>query len=700
MMDLRTTQLSDEAIRDIVGRMVDDARQYVETTFGPIRATATDYYMGRPFGDEEEGRSQVVMTTVRDTVRKTLPSLMRIFAGSGEYAVEFKPRGPEDVAQSAQQTDYINYLFLQENQGTRILYDAFKDALVRKAGFVKWWPDAVERVERAIYSGVTESELSALETDEEVTLDVLETAEDGTSQVEVTRTSTATRIRVDSVPPEELSWSRDARRLEDATLVVHTTEVRVTDLLAMGYDRGTVESLIDGSTEPDATASREERARRFENATDPEEEQQDPMTRTVRLDEAYVLLAIDPDDPASRWKITLAGEHHVFLDKEPISHVPLAVFLYDPEPHTVVGLSQADDTMDLQRINSAVMRGTLDSLALAIEPNTEVVQDAVNIKDLLNPELGRLVRVTQPGMMREVAHRFVGADTLPVLQLLSEVREERTGKSKAAEGLNAEALQSSTREAVVGTLSARQEQTELLARLLAEGGMTTLFRGLLRTVIEHQNRLLVVRLRNTWVPIDPRAWHADKDVIVNVGLGLGLTDQKISTLQAIAQDQKEWYQALGPGNPMVSLHQIRETRAKIVALTGFRDPDPFYQAVSPQQEQQFAQAMSQKPDPSLLLAQAEMAKAEADKARVQVDIAIAERKIALAETQARLEDDRLRDEQAATLILKIRELEMKYHQTLNHDEIQAEVTMARAKLDADTRREVANLQRTRGNGAD
>ncbi len=96
-------------IQAIVTGEIEDAVDYIDSTISPLRAVATEYYRGMPFGNEEDGRSQVVSRDVRDTVQAILPSLMRVFFGS-QKIVEFAPNGPEDVAMAEQATDYINYV--------------------------------------------------------------------------------------------------------------------------------------------------------------------------------------------------------------------------------------------------------------------------------------------------------------------------------------------------------------------------------------------------------------------------------------------------------------------------------------------------------------------------------------------------------------------------------------------------------------
>src|SRR6056300_1524697 len=110
------TRMDDKELQTIVGSEIDDAIDFIDNWVSPNRAKATEYYRGEPFGDEEDGRSQVVSMDVRDTVQAIMPSLMRIFT-SGDKVVEFVPHGPEDVAMAKQATEYVNYIFQQDNQG-------------------------------------------------------------------------------------------------------------------------------------------------------------------------------------------------------------------------------------------------------------------------------------------------------------------------------------------------------------------------------------------------------------------------------------------------------------------------------------------------------------------------------------------------------------------------------------------------------
>ena len=694
--------LSDGDIRSLVGAMIDAAKAYNDEDLAPLRETATKYYQAEPYGNEEEGRSQVVTTEVCDTTQAILPSLMRIFTGP-ERAVEFKPRGDEDEAVAEQQTEYINFIIFEDNEGFIQHYSAFKDALVRKVGIFKWWWDDAEREEEAEYTGLSEENLQVLLADEKVEVVITaidDTAEQTLYDAVVTYTDSG-RVRFMATAPEEVSWNRSARTIEDARIVVHTREVRVDELLALGFSFDELETAIGSSSVIEDNIDADARVSHLAtNVVPSDDEPQDWFTRPIRFDEAYVYLNLDGEEHgASLVKVSMVGDHHAMLEHEKVSHRPFSVICPIPEPHTLVGLSYADRTMDLQLIGSMVLRGTLDSLSLTLDPRTEAVDNMVNFDDLMNPEIGGVVRVTQPGMLREIAHRFVGGDTLPFMQYLGEIKENRTGQSKAAQGLDADALQSSTKAAVAATITAAQQQVEMVARLFAETGIKDLHKGLLRTAIEHQDFDRVVRIRGEYVTIDPRAWNATMDLVVNVGLGVGMPEERQNSLREILQKQESIFGLLGADNPLVGIHQYANTLHRLVELGGRKNSDQFFTRITKEEEEvlnrQAEEAKAKEPqgDPAaMMIAQAEMVKAQAAQQTSQVNAQIKQQEVSLKAEEVKLKDDRERDKQASDMILKIRELELKYGPSIDRAILDADVARERALLDSETRRDVATIQ--------
>jgi hypothetical protein len=133
------------------------ATGYANTELSNQREESMKYYLGEKFGNEIDGRSEIVTTDVRDTVEYIMPSLMRIFTTHNNIA-EFEPQGPEDVQMAEQATNYINYVFNRQNNGFKVLYDAFKDALISKTGVIKHYWEEKEEVTTETYTNLTEKQ--------------------------------------------------------------------------------------------------------------------------------------------------------------------------------------------------------------------------------------------------------------------------------------------------------------------------------------------------------------------------------------------------------------------------------------------------------------------------------------------------------------------------------------------------------------
>lgn len=649
--------LVDEDLQTLVRTQIDNAVSFINE-LAPERARLADYYEGLlPDLPAPEGRSQAVATVVRDTIVAMKPGLLRAFFGP-ERVVEFRPRKPEDVEQATQQTEYINYIVTEDNPGLMVFAAAMEDALVKDYGVLKWWWEESSETEGVTYEAISVEQLEGMMAEAmntpgcEITIESVEPVIGDILKVAMTRTRTTGRARIAAVPPEEFIFPRSTRSLDSATFVGHRAMRTVSDLVGMGYDRAEVEACITAS---DELVDNEEATQRANwDGVDtgdmddtPGGEAAKPIRR-VKYVEAYLLHDTDGDGIAELRRICTIGDAYKIVHNAPAAERPFAVMMADPKPHTMQGRGIARRVDDLQAIESVITRGTLDSLALSICPRTEIVEGQVNLKDALNPELAALIRVKQPGMMREVKHSFVGPDTLPMLDYFESQRENRTGTSRAAAGLNPDALQSSTRAAVAATVTGSQQQQELVARFMAETGFKPVFKGLYQLVKRHQSEARMVKLFGSFVPVDPSSWDdADPDVSVNVALGMGMAEDKLASLGAIAMSQKEILATLGPINPIVTLKQYRDTLAKMAEVAGYKNSELFYQQVDP--NWQPPPQEPPQPDPAAMqLAQIEMMKVQQDgqmqAARLQFDRERAEAELAFKQEQERMRDARERDQ--------------------------------------------------------
>lgn len=685
-------EMSETEFQGIVTSEIQDAVDYIDNNISIDRNQASEYYLGEPFGDEEEGRSSVVSMDVRDTVQSILPSLMKVFT-TGEKVVEFVPTGAEDVAMAEQATDYINHVFMQENKGFTLLYNVFKDALIRKAGVIKFYWDDSKEVVTESYTDLTQEAANMLMQDEEVYASALrekpigepvmvqpEVLDPITGEVvqeavmeqpmaydlELKREIVKGKIKCEALPPEEFLVDRRAKSIHDATIVAHRKMATVSELVAMGYD---FDDVMKHAGEDFRFDTNSEFYTRNPVASLQGLSAKDDANKRVLYFEAYVRVDYDGDGIAELRRVCCMGDAYEVFRNEPWDHIPFAAFCPDPEPHTFFGQSIADITMDIQRIKSAILRNQLDSLAQAIHPRMAVVEGQANLEDVLNSEVGGIIRMRAPNMVQSFSQPFVGQQAFPMMSYMDEVKQSRTGINRAASGLDADALQSTTKTAVAATVTAARQHVELIARIFAETGMTDLFKGLLKLSVLHQDQAKMVRLRGDFVPVDPRAWNYNYDVVVNVGLGGVDDDQKMALLQNVAERQENIISQFGLENPLVTLSQYRNTVAKFLETAGMKDVDNYFMDPNGQQSMQVMQKAAQKPKkprPEEVMAQAEIAKTQAE---TQAKIA----QMQLEREKMFMEDERKRDELDAKISLEAIELQAKYGTQIDIAELKAEV---------------------------
>ena len=685
---------SSSEIEAIVQDAIAQAVDFVESEITHDRIKAQRYFDGEVDIGYEEGRSSVVATKVRDTVRAVKPSLMRVFMSSAR-PVEYIPRGVEDVAFAEQASDFMHYVFNQ-NDGYRVMNDAFHDALIKKQGIVKVYWETRYDTETFTYSSLSQqerdyvlSEMYVTPIEEEVTMTV-EMDEMGMEvempsyNLQVSRSTPRGSLRIESVPPEEFFINSQARTLEDAYVVAHRTEVRVGDLVEMGYPFEEVydlDSLYGASDISEA----EDMERRGYSQDDYEDQSGDPAMRNVAITEAYMKIDIDGTGVPVLHKFTCGGSSYKLLDVERVDDVPFAVFEVDPEPHTMYGRSLAELIFDDQDAATSIIRGVLDNVAMTNNPRIGIVDGAVNIDDVLNNEIGAIVRMRQPGAVQELSVPFTAGQTLSALQYMDALVEQKTGVSQNV-ALNPDAMQSTTAAGVQATVDAAAAQVEVMVRNLAEG-MRRMFKLLLNLHVKNVDEEQIMRLNGQYVPVDPRVWNADMDVQINVGLGTGREQEKLAALNGMLQIQQQVYDTYGPMNGLVSLTNIRNTLADILAGSGVRNSERYFAPITPEIEQQLLQMQQQQQemmaqqqpaqDPNAAFLQAEQIKAEAkmnsDMMRMQLDA-----------QKAAAEDDRKRDQMAQDLLVDAAKVYGQYG---------TQVDVARIKAEQDKVRQVANIAR-------
>ena len=626
--------MTEEEIVNLVESEINGSSDYMDSEISSQRERSMEYFYGEPFGNEEDGRSQVVVTDVQDTLMWMMPSLMRIFT-AGDRVVKFVPEGPEDEDTAEQATKYVNHVFYKQNDGFMVLYNMFLDALMQKVGIVKHYWEEVEKTTTESYQNLTEQEYSLLQQDDE--LEVVEHQENVTiseqpdpftgdivqveevfHDVTFARTSMEGKVTIENVPPEEFLINRGAKTLEDARFICHRSHKSKSELLQMGFDPDVVEDLpgYTGGAD-DITTSQEYMARHAYDSTDvyPNQAAAD-SEMVVQIYESYVKLDMDGSGISVLHKICHAGSE--LLDIEPIDYIPFSTVCPIPIPHKFYGLSVAETVEDIQLIRSTLTRNLLDNMYLSNNGRFQVVEGQVNIDDLLTNRPGGIVRTRSPNALQPIQTPSLQPYSFQMLQYWEDIKSGRTGVNPKTQGLSADVLKTHvTTGAVTAALTNAQGRLELIARVFADTGVRNMFKSIYNLIQRYEDRKKVVRLNNNYFQIDPASWREDLDVDIEVGIGYGDQDVRLQNISNFATlIEKVGQQTQGMIQPGNVYNLVRE----IADEMGIKNVDKFISTPPTEPPPPSAQEQLQQVQAQAMMTQAQATQLEAEVKAKELEI--------------------------------------------------------------------------------
>lgn len=697
-------KMDDDRLKALLSQEIQSALTYDDTELSQKRAQALEYYRG-VMNDTPAmaGRSSMVSKDVADTIGWMLPGIIRVFTASDQMAI-YEPTKPGDEEFAKQATDYVNYVFMKDNPGYRILWDGTHDSLLLANGIIKHYWDDKEECEYTEHSGLTEEQISILQAEQGVEIVAQKQGEPQivlmpdpagqmmqvplpTYDVKIKRVVTSGRLKVECINPEDFLINREAKSVEDARFTAHRSNETRSSLIEMGFDRELVESLpMDRfSSLRQEAISRDESASTFFNNVG------DNSMMAVELFECYVKADVDGDGVAETIRAFYAGaqgtgellDWEVWEDDVPFSDIPC-----EPIPHRWDARSIYDDTSDIQRVKTVLTRQFLDNnywnnnAMMAAEESS-----IVNPETLRSPRFGATVWVkkgtTLPPTPMPVP--YIGDKVLLALQHFDQVREMRTGVSRSTMALDPEALQNQTATASQNQKDSAYSQIELIARTQAELGWRRVFKQLLKLIVKHQDRPRTIRLRDTWVEMDPRSWNANMDVTINIGLGTGSRDRDMAMLNQILNVQIAMTDRLAQGGfanqALEMVPKINMTATKLAESAGIKNPDQFYLNIKPEQLAQMQQEAANRPDPEM---QKEQVKAQTQlqlgQQQAQLDQQADERKAQIEAVQMQADIEAQNQKTNAEMIQAQQKFEFDKEMALLEFQLQKELKMAELEL--------------------
>ena len=615
------------------------------------RLRSTYEFAGVPeFHLAPQGVSTIVDTSTTEVVEAYTAVLSDLFLNNQKLA-RFVPLSdaPSSYKNARNASMLTNYCLFKQNNGWHELQTWIKSALLWKNAIIRW--DYVEDMDYQIeeYDEIDQIKLDELLSDENVELvgdlefenklgEVNDPLADPQSaelvyvNVRIRRKTDKSRVRIENIPPEAFRITRDAKSIDDAALVGIQTEMTRSEIRKMWPD---VAADIDDWDElgddenwlGNARYSEDIAARKL--VTGQEYWQgsvsQDlfPLeaNRQITVSECWLRVDRDGDGIAELKHFIISGNHILF--EEDVDEIPLASITPIDIPFEFYGLSMADFTRSSTLASTAILRGFVENTYLTnyspklADPNVVDFSALQNMKPKqIIPTNGNPAAAVAP-----LPPETISTGTVPLMEHLQLLKEQATGMSKAAQGLNDELYVSGNSEAKLAAVqSASQKRIQHIARRFAETGMKRLCSGVYKTMKRCMQGKRMVSMYGLFEEIDMHSLPMEMECEIFLDLGENSNANKIQKLQKLGGEILPSLNEQGQG--MVIKPEAPAVLAtKLIEALGVDSNDFLEDYTTPEFQERAAQAIQEQTQQNQELQELERRKLEADAALAEANVA-------------------------------------------------------------------------------
>ena len=616
------------------------------------RKLLIDYYNQKPF-DVVEGQSQIVTSDVADVVNGILPNMIRMFTQSQQLG-KFESSRPEYDEEAEHKTVYSNWVFFDQHDGTKILHDMIKDAMLQYTGVVKvYHDDSIDAEEEEF----TTSEVGFYQAKQDGQFEIKEheILEDGQHYIKGDRINSRGRQKIACIPPDELLISNRARDFIDPPFIGQRTPKTRSELIQMGFEKSIVDTLkADSSFQTEVDQARNDGAGSVVTGNPTSDKSKD----IIYLGEYYTYMDADGDGISELWQVFYADEK--ILEKNRVDEHPYAVFVPIPMPHEPIGSCPADQAADAQRWKTHLVRQANNN-CYANNKGRIAVNDRVNLDDLMCARTDSIVRIDGHGPIGDSILPLGVSNQIPaVLELVGYVDstiEKRTGVTSYNQGLDTESL-NKTATGFQGIRDMSQMRIEQMAIMLANGPLTKVFNRIVKLAAKYQDEETEIRVNGQPMKISPRDWRYKANCAVKVGSGSGDKQAKIANLQQLMANNLDLIER---GSPCADWNTYYHAYRNLIVEIGLKDATPYANDPS-RPDQLLAQenmALRQQLEQLQMVAQERNQLAEAERTKGEFEMVKQQQKQA-HEMNMKMADmeqkDKYHDDEMA---LKLSDLEMK-----------------------------------------
>ena len=539
----------------------------------------------------------------------------------------------------------VNYTLFKQNNGWEVLEQWIKSSLLWKNAVIRWG-----FIEDFDYIFEEYEEISQAKLDEILSDDTLEivgdlefenrTSENQNGQAEVSlvyvnvrvrKEINKSRIKLELIPPENFRISRDATSLDDASFVgiqnvMTRSEIRkyypemseqITD-----WDEITDSGSWTGSLDyaQDVAARKQITGQEYYQGSNSISETPLEANRDITVTECWLNVDRDGDGIAELKYIITAGKH--ILYEEDADMIPLADIVPIDVPNEFFGLSMADFTRSSTLASTAILRGFVENTYLTNYSPKLADPNVVDFSALQNMKPKQIIPTngSPVGAVQAMTPESISTGTVPLLEHLQMIKEQATGMSKAAQGLNDTLYVSGNSEQKLSAVqSAAQKRIQHIARRFAETGFKRLIKGVYHTIKTSMKGRVAYNMEGVFGSINLETLPLVMDVEIQLDIGENSNSTKIAKLSKIGAEilpslnQQGAGIVIKPSAPAVLATQLLEAMDI--------DSNDFLEDYTTEEFKQKAmQSIQQQTEAAQINQQAEQRKAAADIALAEANV--------------------------------------------------------------------------------
>lgn len=612
------------------------------------RQKATYEFAGVPqLHLKPQGVSTIVDTSTTEVIEAYTAVLSDLFLSNNKLA-RFVPYDDSPGAFKAAKdaSKLVNYCIFKKNKGWELLQSWMKSSLLWKNAIIRW--DYVEEFDYVIeeYESIDEARLDEILADENLEI-VNELTLDTSSEtiqyldVRLRKKIDKSRIRLECIPPESFRISNEAKDIDDAAYVGIQSEMTKSDLRKYYPEWANdispdvwAELGVDGNWLGNSPYSEEISARKevtgqtYWQGMDSEGIYPLEANTEVTVTESWIRVDRDGDGIAELKHFITVGSH--VLWEEDCEFIPLASIVPIDIPHEFYGLSMADFARSSTLASTAILRGFVENTYLTNYSPKLADPNVVDFSALQNMRPKQIIPTNgnPTAAVQSLPPETISTGTVPLLEHLQTIKEQATGMSKAAQGLNDTLYVSGNSEQKLSAVqSAAQKRIQHIARRFAETGFKRLIAGIYETMKRNMKGNQNFYQDGVYNTINISDLPSKMDVEILLDIGENSNSNQIQKLSKIGAEILPSLNQQGAG--MVIKPEAPAVLAtKLIEAMNLDSNDFLEDYTTNEFKQRAAEAIQQ---------QSEMAQAEQQikQRRAEADTALAEANVGYTQAQAK-----------------------------------------------------------------